>query len=92
MAEMSIDYQDKLRLVRAILMAEWDPIGVRDEPAAQDEYDKYLPTLIGMLEHEATPGEIAQFLSHVSTMEMGLIDVEARDEAAAQKLVQLGFA
>ena len=28
--------------IRAVLMAEWDPIGVSDIPEAADEYDSYI--------------------------------------------------
>jgi len=28
--------------IRHVLMDVWDPIGVKDEPNAQDEYDGYL--------------------------------------------------
>lgn len=35
--------------IRRVLMTVWDPIGVRDEPNAQDEYDSYLGGVFGLL-------------------------------------------
>jgi hypothetical protein len=28
--------------IRHVLMSVWDPIGIKDRPNAQDEYDSYL--------------------------------------------------
>jgi hypothetical protein len=39
--------------IREILMHEWDPIGVRDAPEAQDEYDAYVGRVYVMLVDEA---------------------------------------
>jgi hypothetical protein len=38
--------------VREVLMREWDPIGVRDAPEAQDEYDSYVGKAYVMLMDE----------------------------------------
>ncbi len=89
MAEMNRTYEKKLQLVRAVLLAEWDPIGVRDEPAARDEYDRYIPALLGMLERKANADEIARYLDDVGSLEMGLVAVEAKSRVAAKILLQI---
>jgi hypothetical protein len=35
--------------IRHVLMDVWDPIGIKDEPKAQDEYDSYLGGVYGLL-------------------------------------------
>ena len=34
---------------RQVLLADWDPIGIRDVPQARDEYDGYAATIVRML-------------------------------------------
>lgn len=61
-------------------MQEWDPIGVRDEPAAEDEYDRYAERAYVMLMDErATAMAIAAYLFDIATDRMGL---SARPELA----------
>lgn len=40
-------------------MDQWDPIGVKDEPNAADEYDGYLGDILLLLKHNASVEEIA---------------------------------
>jgi hypothetical protein len=35
--------------IREILLREWDPIGIAEEPDAQDEYDSYVHEIHGLL-------------------------------------------
>ena len=84
-------YKGNVQLVRTVLLEQWDPIGVRDHPAAHDEYDRYLPAILNLLESGPTTMEIAQHLGSLATDEMGLADMPERDLAAAGKLLQLRF-
>jgi hypothetical protein len=38
-----------LTAIKAALLKEWDPIGVKDVPEAQDEYDAYAPHIYTLL-------------------------------------------
>ena len=59
--------------VREILMQEWDPIGVRGVPEAQDEYDSYVGRVYVMLMDEgATREAIAAYLFDIAAHYMGL--------------------
>src|SRR5712691_11246513 len=59
--------------VREVLMEEWDPIGVRDAPQAQDEYDSYVGRVYVMLMNErATREAIAAYLFDIAADHMGL--------------------
>ena len=53
-------------------MDEWDPIGVRGVPEAADEYDGYLPQLASRLRDGASADEIANYLTEVEEVRMGL--------------------
>ena len=49
---MSIDKQASRRWgarLREVFMAEWDPIGVKGVPDAQDEYDHYVGKVAAMI-------------------------------------------
>lgn len=86
---MQSRHGEKARLVRAILLKQWDPIGVRDYPAAHDEYDQYLPAILNLLENGATIMEIARHLGSIVSSEMGLVELPERDLAVARSLLRL---
>lgn len=58
--------------VRRVIMQVWDPIGVRDEPNAQDEYDGYLGKVYELLVGSSSDERIAQYLCSVVTERMAL--------------------
>ena len=52
--------------VTEILMRDWDPIGVSDQPEAQDEYDDYAMRICSrLLDPASTESEIAAYLAYV---------------------------
>ena len=62
--------------VRAILMGDWDPIGVAGEPEAADEYDTYAAKVYVMLMNERANAEaISAYLFEIATKHMGLSDI-----------------
>ena len=79
--------------VRQILLHDWDPIGVRDEPAARDEYDEYADRAYVMLMDErAASEEIAAYLEAIASEHMALGRNEQRAEKSkkvAEKLIAL---
>jgi hypothetical protein len=75
--------------VRLILMRDWDPIGIGDEPAAQDEYDGYVVPLLHLLQDDASPSALAERLLRIETVEMGLPGDRERALRVAQKLREL---
>lgn len=60
-------------LIREALMEDWDPIGVRGIPEAQDEYDGCVPTIYKMLIRREPRHEISDYLWRVETEDMTLI-------------------
>lgn len=69
------DFHARFPAIRRVLLEEWDPIGVHDEPEAQDEYDRYALALYGLLARGATDEHLAEYLSDMATywMEVGAI-------------------
>jgi hypothetical protein len=58
--------------IRHVLMDVWDPIGVKDEPNAQDEYDAYLGGVYDLLVSGASDENIQAHLWRIVTERMGL--------------------
>lgn len=75
--------------IRALLMREWDPIGVHDEPAARDEYDTYVSRVASMILSKKSPSEIARYLLNVETEKMGLPGNADRAQSVATHLLEL---
>jgi len=79
--------------VREVLMREWDPVGVRNAPEAQDEYDTYVGRAYVMLMDERASAEaIADYLYRIATEYMGLSprpELAERSGQAAAALVAL---
>jgi len=55
-------YNRLFPLIHDILIREWDPIGVDDEPLAQNEYDSYIYGIIRLLASGADHVKMAQHL------------------------------
>jgi hypothetical protein len=57
--------------VRAILLKHWDPIGIKTEPDAQDEYNSYVPEVVA-LGSRGRSADVAAYLAEIETRGMGL--------------------
>jgi hypothetical protein len=66
MMDRRADFRARFPAIRRVLLDEWDPIGVRDEPAAQCEYDGYALALYGLLARGATDDDLAEYLAEVT--------------------------
>jgi hypothetical protein len=58
--------------IHEILLRDWDPIGIADEPECQDEYQAYVGGLYRLLFGGASPEEVAQHLHQVADNYMGI--------------------
>ena len=62
---MPMDKDESRRIrheIRRILLQYWDPIGIKDEPLAQDEYDAYLGPIYKLLLRGAMDEEVSNHL------------------------------
>ena len=51
--------------IRLVFLEVWDPIGIRDEQYAQDEYDGYLGRTFELLMANATDAELTEYLNWI---------------------------
>lgn len=87
------EYSEKTKInhyaIKKALIDEWDPIGVRDIPEAQGEYDSYVSTICKMLLLNKSKSEIFDYLWWLETEHMGLIGDKKKTEGFAERLLDL---
>ena len=92
-AAPKIDKADSRRIrvqIRHVLLEVWDPIGVKDEPNAQDEYDGYIGGLYELLVGQGTDSELAKYLYWAAHDRMGFDTAQIRDmDETVQALRQI---
>lgn len=75
--------------VRDCLLNDWDPIGIREFPEAQDEYDAYVGGVCGLLRSGADAYKLRHHLAHTETVNMGLSQPCANLDDVVTKLLSL---
>ena len=58
--------------IRRVLLEVWDPVGIKTEPNAQDEYDCCLGDLYHLLTGGVSDEQITEYLWRRATDHMGL--------------------
>ena len=51
-----------VRKVKKVLMDDWNPIGVRDDPGVADEYDSYVLPVFKILRKHGSEGTLLDYL------------------------------
>jgi hypothetical protein len=74
-----------MRAIGRVLLREWDPIGIRDLPQCQSEYDRYIGGVYRLLVTGARPADMAQHLQSIQVEEMGLSTGQEEKLAAVAK-------
>ena len=59
-------------LIRHVLLEVWDPIGIKDEPNAQGEYDGYIGKIYELLVSHAADSLMIDYLHWAVHDHMGL--------------------
>jgi hypothetical protein len=79
------------REIRRILTQVWDPIGVKQESNAQDEYDSYLSDIFDLLKRRVSDDAIDDHLWNIITERMGLPakKEDMKDTVIALRQIQL---
>ncbi|WP_338556790.1 hypothetical protein [Erwinia sp. E_sp_B04_7] len=75
--------------IRAVLLHDWDPIGVKDIAEADDEYDAYVQPIYEMLRSGKKAEDIYYYLHWLVTEHMLLDGDSDLDHKIAKKLVYL---
>ncbi len=76
-----------LTAIKAALLKEWDPIGVKHFPEAQEEYDSYAPHVYTLI--TTRPHELSDYLWRLETEHMGLTGNRQATERFAQRLLRI---
>ncbi len=58
--------------VDEVLHYIWDPIGIRNEPCARDEYYQYLPRVFSLLKSTQRGDDVVEYLMKIQGDNMGL--------------------
>lgn len=74
-----------------VLYYLWDPIGVSDEPCARGEYSSYALSIVGSVIKE-NKQEIANKLTKIEHVLMGLSANQSKNEEIAERLIQFKHA
>ena len=75
--------------IGAILLRDWDPIGIADVPEAHDEYNAYIGGVYRLLAEGASPQGVAEHLARIEGDRMGLPSSPAARLNVATKLCAL---
>lgn len=79
--------------IRKILLQDWDPLGVGDNPSLADEYDDFIPAICEILNSKCTRDQLVTFLLDIEEKLMGGIFVpevaKKSAEAGALKLLEM---
>jgi hypothetical protein len=75
--------------IQSILLEEWDPIGVKHIPEAQDEYDNYALQVYKMLTERKTFEDLSKYLYFIETEHIGISGNHKRVKKAVVALFQL---
>jgi hypothetical protein len=78
-----------LKAIKTALLTEWDPIGVKQFPEAQDEYDSYAPHIYTLLITRRPHQEIFDYLWKIETERMGLTGDRQATERFAERLLRI---
>ncbi|NJM34875.1 MAG: hypothetical protein HC850_09410 [Rhodomicrobium sp.] len=76
--------------IRRVLLENWDPVGVGDNPNLRDEYDAYIPELIRILSDKSVVKQhIFSYLQGIEIDRMGIPEDPERIEIAAGRLLEI---
>lgn len=80
---------DLQKKINQVLLKEWDPIGIGDDPQAQNEYNSYVFPVLDLLISENSEQNLFKFLWWVETDYMGLPGDESHTKAIVKRLISL---
>lgn len=92
--EMKVRFRRMFPRVRNILWEEWNPIGWPRDEMPDDEYDNYIPQIIGHIERGSSSEELAEYLLQIETDRMGIKSTSEKEAlegltVVAEKLMSL---
>ncbi len=79
--------EDKATRIRCILLKDWDPLRISDNPYLHDEYDRYISGIANLLDRHCTVDELKQHLIWIEQEEMSLTQLTDGIARAAENLI-----
>ena len=90
MIDSSLNRTSQMReKIKEALLNEWDPIGVKDIPGAESEYDGYTSAISELLSQQKTRDDLFNYLWWAETEHMGLTGDRQATSAFADRLLSL---
>lgn len=80
---------NRIQAIKKLLLVDWDPIGISDEPHAQDEYDMYVPGIVEILSRGGNQQQLTDYLLWIVTERMSLRGDRQHDQQIAARLLQI---
>lgn len=77
------------KAISQILWEDWDPMGMKDNEEARDEYDSYVPELVRLKKHGADKSAIISYLREIEYNSMDLVGDDNKRSSVAQKINDL---
>lgn len=74
--------------IGAVLLAEWDPMGVREQPDHASEYMPFAHDIYGLLVRGASDIQVGRHLHTIEREQMHHPDADARDLTAVLKTLR----
>ncbi|NJM37872.1 MAG: hypothetical protein HC845_08480 [Akkermansiaceae bacterium] len=75
--------------VHSAVLNEWDPIGIRNIPEAQDEYVAYVPRICELLKLPDSRNDVSSYLWWLATEQMGISENRQVTEDFTDRLIQI---
>ena len=79
---------DYINEIRSILLSDWDPLGVGDNPKLIDEYDSYITLLLPLLKKERSKELVMQTLLQIE-LDLGVHSEIDIIMTVAEKIVRV---
>ena len=86
---MSAPWRATIKAIQEVLLHEWDPIGIRNEPGTTEEYDGYAIGVFRQLQSGVTPDELSRYLETIEAEMMGLSGPPDRNRQVAERLLRI---
>jgi hypothetical protein len=77
---------DRVQNIRTILLEDWDPLGVGDNPHLSDEYDAYIPGILRLLDNHCPADQLERYLLGIE--EKWELTPDAAASQAASKIIE----
>lgn len=73
------EHSGALRTIGDLLLTQWDPLGLQDQPGPHVEYSTHAKAVYGLLARGASSTQVARYLHSVESGEMHRPDLASAD-------------